>query len=116
LALWIAHTAKAKKALKVTVLDMRAVCEFCDYFVIASGTSLRHTQTIAEAVQEELHKHSVRALGRVPAGDESGWIALDYGSVVVHAFYKPMREFYNLERLWADAKRVRITKVVIDGL
>ncbi|MGA2774573.1 MAG: ribosome silencing factor [Candidatus Omnitrophota bacterium] len=102
--------AKSKKAQKVTVFDMRKVAGFCDYFVIASGTSLRQVNAIAEAIDEDLAKDRIKSLSEVPSNDESGWVVLDYMSVIVHIFHKPMREFYSLERLWSDAKKVRITK------
>ena len=110
LALRIASAAKAKKALKLAVLDMRSVCSFCDYFVIASGSSLRQTKAIAEAIIEDLQKDRIKSLSEVNTNDDSGWIVLDYSSVIAHVFYKPMREFYSLERLWADAKKVRISR------
>ena len=87
---------------------MRRVCTFCDYFVVASGLSLRQANAIAEAVQEDLGKNRIKALSKVSPNDESGWIVLDYSSVITHIFYKPMREFYSLERLWSDAKKVKI--------
>ncbi len=103
---------------------MRSVCSFCDYFVIASGNSLRQVNAIAKAIEEDLSRPStksdkpgrdfnirgIKPLSEVPVNDESGWIVLDYSSVVVHIFYKPVREFYSLERLWNDAKRVRIQR------
>ena len=92
------------------VLDMRGVCSFCDYFVIASGTSLRQVNAIAGAIEQDLVKDRIKPLSKVPTNDQSGWIALDFSSVVAHVFIKPMREFYSLERLWSDAKRVRIPK------
>lgn len=110
LAFRIASAAKAKKALKVTVLDMRGVCSFCEYFVIASGSSLRQTGAITEAIIEDLQKDRIKSLSEVNPRDESGWIVLDYSSVIAHIFYKPMREFYSLERLWADAKKVRLPR------
>ncbi len=112
LALRIAAVAKSKKAQKVTVLDMRAVSCFCDYFVILSGTSLRQVNAFAQAIQEDLGKERIKSLSKVSAFDESGWIVLDYASVVAHIFYKPLREFYSLERLWSDAKRIRIPRRV----
>lgn len=81
---------------------------FCDYFVIASGNSLRQAASIAKAIQEDLEIQKIKSLSKVSVDDESGWIALDYASVIVHSFYKPMREFYSLEGLWSDAKRVRV--------
>ncbi len=110
LALRIAAIAKSKKATKVVVLDMRSVSTFCDYFVILSATSLRQVNAIAQAMQEDLDKDRIKSLSKVSPTDESGWVVLDYGSVVVHIFYKPMREFYSLERLWSDAKKVRIPR------
>jgi len=89
---------------------MRPVCGFCDYFVIASGTSLRHTGAIAQAIDDVLDKEGVKPLSRISYNDESGWLVLDYSSVVAHVFYKPMREFYALERLWSDAKKVRVPR------
>jgi len=76
--------------------------------VIASGNSLRQTASIAKAIQEDLEIQGIKSLSKVSMNDESGWIALDYASVIAHSFYKPVREFYSLEGLWSDAKRVRI--------
>ena len=92
------------------ILDIRKVANFCDYFVIASGTSLRQINAIGQAVEEDLAKDRIKPLSLVNPNDESGWVVLDYSSVITHLFYKPMREFYSLERLWSDAKRVRIPK------
>ena len=101
--------AKSKKAQKVVILDMRKVASFCDYFIIASATSLRHVNAIAKGIEESLIQDKIKPLFKVLLNDESGWVALDFVSVIVHIFYKPMREFYGLERLWSDAKRLRVT-------
>ena len=90
---------------------MRKVSGFCDYFVISSGTSLRQVNAIAAGIQEDLEKKGIKALSTVSPNDESGWVVLDFVSVVAHIFYKPMREFYSLERLWADAKKVRVPRI-----
>lgn len=89
---------------------MREVSGFCDYFVITSATSLRQVNAVAQGIQEDLCRDRIKALSKVSPTDESGWVVLDYVSVVAHIFYKPMREFYSLERLWGDAKKVRIPK------
>ncbi len=94
---------------------MRQVCNFCDYFVIASGNSLRQVNAIADAIQDKLSEHKMVSLSKPGANDESGWIVLDYSVVVVHVFYKPMREFYNLEHLWSDAKKVRIAQKALSS-
>jgi ribosome-associated protein len=87
---------------------MRQISGFCDYFVILGGTSLRQVNAIAKAIAEDLEKNRIKSLSKVSPHDESGWVVLDFLSVIAHIFYKPMIEFYSLERLWSDAKRVRI--------
>lgn len=108
LAFRVVATARSKKAQKILVLDMRRVASFCDYFVILSGTSLRQVNAVAEAIEADLGQDKIKSLSKVYPNDESGWVVLDFVSVIVHIFYKPMREFYSLERLWSDAKKVRV--------
>ncbi len=110
LAQAIAKAAKSKKAQKVVILDMRKVAAFCDYFVIASGTSLRHVNAVARGIEEEMEKNGVKPLSHASSNDESGWIALDFVSVIAHIFYKPIRDEYALESLWSDAKKVKAVK------
>jgi len=76
--------------------------------VIASANSLRQVNAVAQAIEEDLAKDRIKSLSKVLPHDESGWVVLDFVSVVAHVFYKPTREFYSLERLWSDAKRVRV--------
>ncbi|MDD5115461.1 MAG: ribosome silencing factor [Candidatus Omnitrophica bacterium] len=104
----MARSAKTIKAEDVVILDVSKIAGFCDYFVIASGNSLRQTDAIAQAIRDGLEKLGIKSLSKVARGDESGWVALDYVSVIAHVFYKPMREFYSLESLWSDAKKVRV--------
>lgn len=89
---------------------MRKVSTFCDYFVIASGNSIRQVNAVAQAIEEDLDRQGIKSLSRVNRNDASGWVVLDYSGVIAHIFHKPMREFYSLERLWSDAKKVRIPK------
>jgi len=89
---------------------MRKVASFCDYFIIASGTSLRQVNAVARGIEEVLAKENLKPLSRAPANDESGWVVLDFVSVIAHVFYKPVREFYALERLWSDAKKVALPR------
>ena len=86
---------------------MRKIVNFCDYFIISSGTSLRQVNAVVEAIQEDLHRDNRKPLSQSVSNDQSGWVALDYGDVVVHTFYEPMRKFYALEQLWSDAKKVQ---------
>lgn len=87
-------------------MDMRPVAGFCDYFVITSANSLRQANAIARTIEEDLFKERIKPLSKVSPVDESGWIAMDFSGVIVHIFHKPVREFYALERLWSEAKKV----------
>ena len=89
---------------------MRKVASFCDYFILCHGTSLRHTNTIAQGIVEDLAKDNLKSLSKVSPTDESGWVVLDFVSVIAHVFYKPIREFYDLERLWSDAKKISLPR------
>lgn len=86
---------------------MRKLSGFCDYFLIVGANSSRQVNAIAQAVTDDLDKEGVRPLSKASPNDESGWVVLDFGSVVAHIFYKPLREFYSLEHLWSAAKRVK---------
>ncbi len=109
LALLGAQAALDKKAADVTILDVRGQTSLADYFVIASGRSDTQARAIAEAVEEAL-----RGQGRRPLAIEGlrhgQWVLLDYGDVVVHVFYGPVREFYDLERLWSQASRLCVVE------
>lgn len=94
--------AEEKKALNITVLDLREVTSFCDFFVIASGTNPKQVQAIAESVDRELRTIGERA-NAVEGYDNAEWILADYGDFIVHIFSEKSREFYDLERLWRAA-------------
>lgn len=84
---------------------MRKVANFCDYFVICSGNSDRQVRAIADNIDEKLESLGVKI--RCKEGFREGtWVVLDIGAVVVHIFHNAMREFYNLEYLWQEAKKV----------
>jgi ribosome-associated protein len=92
-----------RKAQDLKVLNLGPVSDFTDYFVIASGTSERQVQAIAESIQESLAAEGVRPL-HVEGQRGGNWVLLDYGDLVAHVFQPEPREFYALERLWADAE------------
>ncbi|BAV33055.1 ribosome-associated protein IOJAP [Sulfuricaulis limicola] len=102
---WIQHALEDAKARDVTVLDVRKISDFTDYMVIATGTSNRHVQSTADRVAEALRSHGVRAVG-VEGGKIGDWVLIDFGDVIVHVMREEIRDFYNLEKLWSDAKRV----------
>ncbi|HHY40415.1 MAG TPA: ribosome silencing factor [Syntrophaceticus sp.] len=102
MAIKAAQAAAEKKAHNVVVLDLRGIFPVADYFVICSGRSTTHLGAIAQEIQEELGKAG-EGFFRKQGTPQSGWILLDYGSVVVHIFSEEARRFYDLEHLWGDA-------------
>lgn len=100
-----ARAALDHKAIDLVILSIQNLASFADYFVICSGNSDRQVQAIASHIEEKLAKEGLQPLG-IEGKREGRWVLLDYGEVVVHVFYQPVREFYDLERLWADAPRV----------
>ena len=98
-----------RKAEDLVILDMRKVANFCDYFVICSATSTRRAAAIAELIEETFDQHGLKL--RSTEGKREGmWILLDYADVVIHIFFKDVRDYYALDRLWQDAKRVNVPK------
>ena len=94
-----------RKAIDVVVLDVADLTSYADIFIICSGRSNRQVNAIADFIKTELKKHKIRPLG-VEGTKDGHWVLLDYGHVIIHVFYEPVREFYDLEGLWADAKRI----------
>ena len=101
------NAVMGKKALDLVVLDVRDLTSFSDIFIICSGRSNRQVSAIAEYVQVNLKKHDIKPLS-VEGKKEGHWVLLDYGHVIIHVFYEPVRAFYDLEGLWIDAKRIEI--------
>jgi len=101
------HAASEKKAIEPVLLDLREIASFTDYFVIVSGANERQVQAIADEVYESLKK-SGHAAARMEGYKTAEWILLDYGDFVVHVFEQKARQFYDLERLWRESKRVEL--------
>ena len=101
------RAARDKKAVDLRVLDVRAVSSVADYFLICSGRSTTHLQTIAEAIRTDLKADGVRPLHAEGLAG-SGWVLLDYGDVLMHVFLEDTRAYYALERLWGDAPAVEL--------
>ena len=102
-----------KKAIDITAIKTEEVTIVSDYFVIASGTSNTHVKSLADDVEYEIKQR----LGVDPQhieGRATGWILLDYGSVIVHIFGHEDREYYNLERLWADASILDLSDIITE--
>lgn len=101
-----------EKARDVTVLDVRGLTLIADYFVLCTGNSPTHIRAVAEGVQEKLRERC--HLRAKPEGvAESEWVVMDYGDVIAHIFSEEVREFYDLEGLWADARMTTWTPAAV---
>jgi ribosome-associated protein len=107
-ALMAAQTAADNRATDIVVLDLRELTSVFDYFIIASGTSRRQLHAVSEEIDRVLEKDAGDHRLGIEGFEESRWILLDYGDLVVHLFEPEMREYYALEELWGHAKRVPI--------
>lgn len=108
-----AQVALDNRGQNVIILDVSKQTALFDYFVIATGTSRRQLHAIADEIDDRLQKDlNDKRLG-IEGFEESRWIVLDYGSVVVHLFDEEMRQYYDLESLWADAKTIDLSALGI---
>ena len=101
----IAYTVlDEKKGSDIIVLDISEISVLSDYFVLVSADNVRQLDALKDALEEAVHLDNRKAEGE----SSSGWILLDYKDVIVHLFDKETRSFYNLEKIWSDAKRVEL--------
>lgn len=114
LALTAARTAAEQGGTDLLVLDMTGHTAIFDYFVIATGTSRRQLHAISEEIDDVLEKELKEKRSNIDGYDDSKWIVLDFGTVVIHLFDEDTRKFYSLETLWADAKQVDLTETLRD--
>lgn len=97
--------AADKKASDILLLDIREVTTIADYFVVCTGQNSRQIQAIAESIDEVLKQKGWQLFQR-EGNPETGWILLDFGDIIIHIFSPNEREYYQLERLWGQAKTV----------
>jgi ribosome-associated protein len=105
LARRIVELAEDKKAADIVLLDLGELTTLADAFVICSGGSERQIGAIADGIVEALRDEGIKPIGREGTSD-SHWVLLDYGSVIVHVFTPPERDYYQLERHWSAARTV----------
>jgi len=111
LVLRCVNAALERKAEDLVILSVKDLSSFADYFVICSGNSDRQIRALADHIGHTLKKTGISPLGI--EGERSGsWILMDYGDVILHIFYKPVREFYDIEGLWSDAPKMTIAESV----
>jgi ribosome-associated protein len=94
-----------RKAIDPVLFEVGKLVSITDYFLIASGNSSRQVQAIARHLQKRMREQGFRPDG-IEGEQEGHWVLMDYGDVVIHLFYQPIREFYDLEGLWIEAPRM----------
>ena len=105
------QAAQDKKALDLTLLNVRGIASFTDNFLLCSGTSVPQIQAISNQIQAQL-KQEGRLPNHIEGYRQAEWILMDYADFVVHIFSPKTRVFYNLERLWRDAPKLEITEAL----
>lgn len=106
-AILLSRFALEKKAYDLVLMEVRQVTSIADYFIICSGRSDRQVQSIAQGIEEKLAEMDVLAMS-IEGFTRGHWVLMDFSDVIVHIFYQPLREFYDLEGLWGDAPRVEL--------
>ena len=112
IAIAVVKALDAKKGMDIKLLKIDKVSSLADYFLICTGTSNTHVRTLCDYAEYTLDQLGEPMLGREGHRGNS-WELLDYGTIVVHVFTEEAREFYNLERLWADAEVVDLSGVLL---
>lgn len=108
LAMLVARAALGKKAFDVNILDLRKLTTMTDYFVVCSTDSDTQARAVADAVKNEAMEKGETTV-RKEGYSEGRWVLIDFVDVVVHVFHKETRAFYNIEKLWGDAKFERVS-------
>ena len=104
-ALAIAKAALSKKASDVVILDVQGLTSIADYFIVTSGESERQVKAIANHIAKEISTE-FHVIPQIEGAGTSMWILLDYGDIIVHVFKTEIRQYYGLEKMWADAPRI----------
>ena len=107
-----ARAADSKKAIDVRILDLREVTTFADHFVICTGTSSRQTRAIWDEIVLQVREQTGEKAINVEGYENGEWVLGDFGDLIIHVFTDEKREYYQLERLWRDAKDVPLPEEV----
>jgi len=106
-AVLVSRFALERKAYDLVVMEVGDLTSIADYFIVCSGRSDRQVQSIAQGIEENLRGMGVRPHS-VEGATRGQWLLMDFSDVIVHIFYEPVREFYDLEGLWSDAPRAQL--------
>lgn len=103
-----AEAADAKKATDICLIDLTGRSDVCDYFLICSASNSRLSDAVVDEIEEKVRVNCGEKPLSIEGREDSTWVLLDFGSVVVHVFLPETRDYYRLERLWGDAPRVEL--------
>ena len=103
------RAAADRKVKDLVVLDVRKLTSVADVFLICSGSSNRQVTAIAEYIRSDLKDRGIKPISIEGLG-EGHWVVLDYGHIIIHVFYDPIRVFYDLDGLWSDAERIAVAE------
>ncbi len=112
-ALEVTKALDSKKGMDIKLLKISDISSLADYFLICTGTSNTHVKTLCDYAEYTLEQLGEPLLGREGHRGNT-WELLDYGSIVVHVFTEEARQFYSLERLWADAEQVDLSSILME--
>ncbi len=108
-ALLASEIIRERKAVNPVLFEVGKLTSITDYFLIAGGNSSRQVQSISRHLSRRMRDRGLKALG-IEGEKEGQWILMDYGDLVIHIFYQPVREFYDLEGLWIEAPRIGLNE------
>lgn len=100
-----------KKAENIVVLDMEGISIIADYFVICHGNSEKQVEAIAKEIKDQMFKRGFE-MKRMEGIEEARWVLIDLQNVIVHVFHRDERYYYNLEKLWGDARQLEVDEVL----
>ncbi|SHH49884.1 ribosome silencing factor [Caloranaerobacter azorensis] len=107
----ILEAADDKKAFDIKLLDISDITTIADFFVFASGNNERQVIAIVDEIEDKMYQLGYEVINK-EGYREGRWVLLDFGDIIVHVFHKEDREFYNLDRLWIDAKEIDIDNII----
>lgn len=106
-ALQIAEVLDAKKGEDVLIIDVEGMASYADFLVLGTGLNVKHVVALADSVEDELAKQNLFVKRK--DGHRTGeWVVMDFGDILVHIFVEDKRHFYNIEKMWSDAKKIEV--------
>ena len=108
-----ANALNAKKAKELNAVKVSEITVLAEYFLMCTATSTTHVRSLADEVEEKLSEAGVQP--HHIEGKTTGWIVLDYGSVIIHVFSRDQREFYALDKMWSDGEQVKLDDILSEA-